>query len=1061
MNISEWFIKRPVATTLLQVAIILFGIVGYRALPVSDLPAVDFPTLQVGAGLPGASPETMAASVATPLEKQFSAIAGISSISSSSTQGNTNITLQFNLDRSIDAAAQDVQAAIAKAARQLPPDMPTPPSYQKVNPADEPIMFLNLKSETLPLSQLNEYAETLIGQRISMVSGVAQVNIGGPRKFAVRVDVDPHVLAARAIGIDELAGSVSAANANRPTGTLYGPDRSFTVKTEGQLTNAAAFRSLIVAYRGGRPVRLDEVAHVFDGVENDKTASWYNGTPTIFMAIWRQPGVNTVATVDAIKALIPQLQAQLPASVELLIRNDRSRSIRDSIHDIKFTLLLTVGLVILVIFLFLRNISATIIPSLALPASIVGTFAVMYLLGYSLNNLSLMALTLSVGFVVDDAIVMLENVVRHMEKGENAMAAALRGSREIAFTIVSMTLSLAAVFIPVLFMGGVVGRLLHEFAVTIGVAILVSGFVSISLTPMLSARFLKSPREIRHGGMYMATERAFDASRAAYGWLLRQAMTHHATTMVISGALLAATVWCFMRIPMGFIPSEDVGQIQAQLETIQGIGFESNVAHITKVSDVLREDPNVLTVTSNIGFGPGGGAGGGRAQIELKPRADRTLTADQVIDALRPKMNTIPGVRVFLQNPPVINIGGRQARAQYQFTLQSGSTKDLYEFAPLLEQRLRDIPGLIDVSTDLQLVNPQANVSLDRNRIAALGLTADQLEVALANAFSTRQVSTIFAPTNQYQVIMRVRPEDQIDPSALSLLYLKTSRQAGSTSLPANQAVGATTPTGLVPLSSVTQVEYGVGPLSVNHTGQMPSVTLSFNVQSGVALGDAVARVEEAARSVLPATIGTSFQGTAQAFRDSTKGLGIILLMAIFLIYVVLGILYESFIHPLTILSGMPSAGLGALVTLMIFHVDLNLYAFVGVIMLVGLVKKNGIMMIDFAIETQREEGKTPAEAMYEACLVRFRPIMMTTMAALVGTLPIALGWGAGAESRRPLGLAVVGGLVVSQTLTLFITPVFYLYMEALGDWVRGRRHVIAVSFEPSIVRNGRASAGH
>ena len=1047
MSIAEGFIKRPVATTLLQIAIVLFGVVGYRALPVSDLPTVDFPTIQVNANLPGASPETMAAAVATPLEKAFASIGGISSVSSTSTQGSTNITLQFDLDRSIDAAAQDVQSAMAKTARQLPPDMPTPPSYQKVNPADQPVLFLTLSSATLPLSQVNEYAETMIGQRISMVSGVAQVQIFGPQKFAVRLDVDPHELSARGVGLDELAQAVSAGNSNRPTGTLYGTDRSYTVKTDGQLMNAAAFRPLIVAYRGGRPIRLDEVANVYDGVENNKTGAWYNGTPAIFLAVSRQPGTNTVQVVDAIKALLPQLQAQLPASVQLTVRNDRSQSIRDSIHDIKFTLLLTVALVILVIFLFLRNVSATIIPSLALPASIVGTFAVMYLLGYSLDNQSLMALTLSVGFVVDDAIVMLENIVRHMEHGESAMAAALNGSREIAFTIVSMTLSLTAVFIPVLFMGGIVGRLLHEFAVVIGVAILVSGVVSLSLTPMLAARFLRPPGDLRHGRVYMAIERSFDASRALYGWLLRRAMTHHVATMVVSGFLLVGTIWCFMNIPMGFIPSEDIGQITAQVETIQGIGFDSNVAHLKTVVDVLRQDPNVVNVTANLGGG--GGGGGGRAQVELKPRAERALSADQVIDGLRPKMNGIPGVRVFLQNPPVINIGARQARAQYQFTLQSGSTDELYASAPLLEERLRGTQGLVDVSTDLQLVNPQANVTLDRNRIAAFGLTADEVESALADAFSTRQVSTIFAPTNQYQVIMRVKPEYQMDPAALSLLYLKAPRQTDSTT------------SALIPLSSVTDVKPGVGPLSVNHTGQLPSVTLSFNVQPGVALSDAVSRVQQAAREVLPATIATSFQGTAQAFQDSTRGLGIILLMAIFVIYVVLGILYESFIHPLTILSGMPSAGLGALLTLMIFHVDLNLYAFVGVIMLVGLVKKNGIMMIDFALETQRKEGKEPAEAMYEACLVRFRPIMMTTMAALVGTLPIALGWGAGAESRRPLGLAVVGGLVVSQTLTLFITPVFYLYMEALGDWVRGHRHAVSVRFEPSVIRNGRAGAGH
>jgi len=695
---------------------------------------------------------------------------------------------------------------------------------------------------------------------------------------------------------------------------------------------------------------------------------------------------------------------------------------------------------VMVIFLFLRNLSATIIPSLALPASIVGTFAAMSLLGYSLDNLSLMALTLSVGFVVDDAIVMLENIVRHMEHGEEAMTAALSGSKEIAFTILSMTLSLAAVFIPVLFMGGIVGRLLHEFAVTIGVAILVSGFVSLTLTPMLCGRFLRPPQTLRHGRMYMAIERLFLGSRDAYGWALRQAMTHHGVTMAISGLLLVATVYCFKIIPTGFIPSQDTGQLQGQTEMVQGIGFESMMAHQQEIIRIIREDPNVLSVTSTIGGGgPGGNSTGGRVSMELKPRSERTLSADQMIDRLRPKLAAVPGVRVFLQNPPVINIGSRQARAQYQFTLQTGDTDELYEAAPKLEERLRTIPGIVDVSSDLQLTNPQVNVALDRPRMAALGLTADQVEGALFGAFGSRQVAQIYAPNNAYQVIMRVAPEYQRDASALSAVYVRTpdGRQ--------------------VPISSITRVDTGVGPLSINHTGQLPSVTLSFNLQSGTPLGDAVARVEDAARNVLPASIATSFQGTAQAFQDSTRGLGVILIMAIFVIYCVLGILYESFIHPLTILSGLPSAGLGALATLLLFGVDLNLYAFVGIVMLVGLVKKNGIMMIDFAIEAQRQESKQPAEAMYEACLVRFRPIMMTTMAALVGTLPIALGWGAGAEARRPLGLAVVGGLVVSQTLTLFITPVFYLYMEALSERLRGRRAAISVRFDRAApATNGR-----
>ena len=1019
MNISEGFIARPVATTLIQLSIVIFGIIGYRTLPVSDLPTVDFPTIQVGASLPGANPETMAASVATPLEKQFASLPGIDSISSSSSLGSTSITLQFALDRNIDAAAQDVQIAIARVQRQLPPDMPSPPSFQKVNPAEGAILILTLTSPTMPLSDVNEYADTTISQRISMVKGVAQVNLFGAQKRAIRVDANPMALAARNLTMDDLAASLTRENVNRPTGTLYSPDRAITVKTNGQLLTATEFGPVIVAYRNGNPVRLNEVAHVYEGIENEYSASWLNDTRTVYLAVNRQPGSNTVETVDAILALLPQLQKQLPPSVTLALRSDRSAAVRDSVHDIKLTLLLTVVLVVGVIFLFLRNLSATVIPSLALPASIVGTFAVMSLLGYSLDNLSLMALTLSVGFVVDDAIVMLENIVRHMEHGEDAMTAALKGSREVAFTIVSMTLSLAAVFIPVLFLGGVVGRLLHEFAVVIGVAILVSGFVSISLTPMLSARFLRPP-QASHGAVYMAIERAFDGSLRLYSRMLDRSMKFHALTMAVSAFLIWATVWSFQHIPLGFIPSQDTGQLQAQTEGAQGMGFEAMVAHQKVVADIVRADPNVRGFTSSVGLASG------RMSIDLKPRDERPLSADQVLEELRPKLANIPGIRVYLQNPPVINIGGRFTRAQYQFTLQSGDTEELYRAAPLLEERMRTLPEIADVSSDLQLTNPQVTVSLDRNRISAMGLTADAVESALSNAFSGRQVSTIFLPNNQYAVMLRVAPQFQQDTRALSAIYLRTPSG------------------GMVPLDTLTRLESGVGPLQVNHTGQLPSVTISFNLRSGKALGDAVTAIERAARAVLPATIATSFQGAAQAFQDSANGLGVILVLAIFVIYVVLGILYESFIHPLTILSGLPSAGLGALITLMLFQVDLNLYAFVGVIMLVGLVKKNGIMMIDFAIELRRRHVEySAAKAMHEACVVRFRPIMMTTMAALVGTLPIALGLGAGGEARRPLGLAVVGGLLVSQTLTLFITPVFYLYMEAVSGWIKGQRAAI------------------
>jgi hydrophobic/amphiphilic exporter-1 (mainly G- bacteria), HAE1 family len=1018
MNFAEPFIRRPVATTLLVTTILIFGVLGYRLLPVSDLPSVDYPTIQVQANLPGASPSTMAASVATPLEKQFSTIAGVTSISSSNGQGNTNITLQFDLSRDIDSAAQDVQSMIARAARQLPPGMPSPPSYQKVNPADQPILFLTLSSPTMPLSLVDQYAESVLAQRLSMVSGVAGVNVFGAQKFSVRIDVDPTQLAARQIGIDQVAQAIAAANVNRPTGTLYGPQRNFVVQTSGQLMAAEEYRPIVVAYRNGSPVRLSEVANVYDGVENPRNASWFNGTPTIYLAISRQPGTNTVQVVDAIKALLPEIETQMPAALSLGIRSDRSVSIRDSVEDVKFTLILTVFLVVMVIFLFLRNLSATIIPSLALPFSIVGTFAVMWAFGYSIDNLSLMALTLSVGFVVDDAIVMLENIVRHMEMGKPRLQAALDGSKEIAFTIVSMTLSLAAVFIPILFMGGIVGRLMHEFAVTIAAAILVSGLVSLTLTPMLCSRFLKPPHSMRHGRMYNAIERVFDGSLRMYGWTLTQTIRFKGTTMLVSALLLVGTVYLFQIVPTGFIPSVDTGQLSGQIETIQGIGFEANVKHQREIMAILTADPNVSSFTANVG-GPGGG---GRLNVDLKPRNERSLTADQVIDELRPKFARVPGVRVVLTNPPAIRIGGMMSRAQYQFSLQDPDTEELYSVAPGFEAAMRNLPGLQDVNSDLQIRNPELAITLDREQIAALGLTVDQVESALSSAYGSRQISQIFAPNDEYQVIMQVAPQYQQDPAALSMLYVQS--QAGK----------------LVPLSAVVSARQSVGPQSVNHIGQLPSVTISFNIAPGVALGDAVARVEQLARETLPSTVSGSFQGTAQAFQESLKGLGWVLALAIFVIYVVLGILYESFIHPLTILSGLPSAGFGALLTLLLFKQDLNIYAFVGVIMLVGLVKKNGIMMIDFAIEARRDRNLSAAEAIHEACMVRFRPIMMTTMAALMGTLPIALGWGAGAEARRPLGLSVVGGLLVSQTLTLYVTPVFYIYMEKLQERLARRK---------------------
>ena len=1014
MNFTEVFIRRPVMTTLVMMGILIFGLVAYRQLPVSDLPAVDYPTISVSASLPGASPETMATSVATPLEKEFSTIPGIETMTSTSTQGGTSISLQFALSRDIDAAAQDVQAALSQAVRQLPQDM-LPPSFRKVDPSASPILYYALRTSTLPLSELNEYAETFLAQRLSTVEGVAQVDVYGSQKYAVRIQLDPQQLAARRIGIDEVATAVRNGNVNLPTGILWGTDRVYAVESQGQLTNAADFGALVVAYRDGAPVRLRDLGRVIDSIQDTKRASWYNGERAIVLAIQRQPGTNTVAVAERAKEEIERLRPQLPASVEISTMFDRSEGVKASVEDVKFTLYLALCLVVMVIFLFLRNLRATLIPSLALPMSLVGTFAVMYLLGYSLDNLSLMALTLAVGFVVDDAIVVLENIVRHVERGEPVVQAAIRGSREIAFTVISMTLSLVAVFIPVLFLGGLIGRLFQAFAVTIGVAILVSGFVSLTLTPMLCSRWLKphDPHE-RHGRFYRAIETGWNTSLQWYERSLGWVMQRRGLAMAFSALILVGTIVLARAVPKGFIPSEDQGQLRGTTETVEGTSFDAMVRHQRAAAAILQEDPNVAGFMSNVG---GGGrsssANEGRFFIRLKPRDQRQLSADEVTRSLTEKLAAVPGLRAFIQNPPVINIGGRSSRSEYQFTLQSSDIEALYQGATALEQRLQEIPGLADVTSDLQIKNPQVQVAIERDRAAALGIDVNQIESALYNAYGARQVSTIYTSNDQYWVVMELLPQYQRDLSAMSLLHI-TGREGVS-----------------VPLGSLARVTPGIGPLTVNHSGQLPSVTLSFNLVPGTALGTAVERVQAAAREVLPSTITTSFAGTAQAFQEAQAGLLVLLVLAILVIYLVLGILYESFIHPLTILSGLPFAGFGALLALMVLGLDLSIYAFVGVIMLVGIVKKNAIIMIDFAIEAERRERITAHKAIMQAASVRFRPIMMTTAAALMGTLPIAIGHGAGAESRRPLGVAVVGGLLFSQIITLYITPVVYTYLDA------------------------------
>jgi hydrophobe/amphiphile efflux-1 (HAE1) family protein len=1025
MNISETYIKRPIATSLMMLGLLVFGAATYGLLPVSALPNVDFPTITVSATLPGASPETMASSVATPLEQQFAAIPGLASMNSTSGLGTTSITLQFHLDRKIDGAATDVQTAINAAGGLLPKDLPNPPTYRKVNPADRSVLIYAIYSDELPMYKVDDYAFIVLAQKLSSVSGVSQVYVAGQQDYAVRVQANPAALASRGISLEDVRAAITGATLNQAKGNLENQHLSVMLDTNDQLFDAAAFRNIIVAYRNGAPVKLRDIGDVVDGTRSPRTGAWYNGKRAELLLIYRQPGANTVEIVDRVKALMPRLLASIPQSVHVELMSDRSQSIRDSVEDVQFTLLVTVALVVLVIFLFLRHFWATVIPSITVPLALVGTFGVMYVCGYSIDNLSLMALTIAVGFVVDDAIVMIENIVRYIEEGERPFDAALKGAGQIGFTIVSITFSLIAVFIPLLFMGGIVGRLFREFAVVVTVAVCMSAFVSLTLTPVMCAQFLKREAHRQRGRLNQMCENAFEATVRFYDRGLRWVFRHQFVMLMSTIALIFVTGYLYITIPKGFFPEQDTGFIFGQAEARQDISFYAMANIQNRLAAIIKEEPGVSGVVGFVGSTGGNSAENtARMFIQLKPFDERRgLSAQKIIQNLRPKVAQVPGVKFYMQAGQDINVGGRLSKTEYQYTITSTDSEELNHWAPVIEQHMAKMPELQDVASDQQIASPHIAIDIDRDTASRLGLSLAQIDQTLYDAFGQRQVATIYTSATQYKVVLEVQPEFQTDPTVLSHIYV-----------PGNGGAQ-------VPLSTVARFVNRIAPLTVSHQGQFPAVTLSFNLAPGVALGDAVERIKDMqAELKTPITLDGSFQGTAQAFQSSLASTPLLIAAAILAVYIVLGMLYESYVHPITILSALPSAGVGALLALTLLHYDLSVIALIGIILLIGIVKKNAIMMIDFALEAEREHGKSPLEAIHEACLLRFRPIMMTTFAAIGGGLPIAIGQGAGSELRRPLGIAIVGGLLVSQWLTLYTTPVVYLYLDRFSHWLSGKR---------------------